>query len=73
MMGVPFIRLGEHLSADGTSSLLFQPQLERLPLPSEALSGFPPQSLLEVVLPLRVIRVGCSFDFPMPHDGGLGR
>ena len=31
-------------NSDGTSSLLFHPQLERLPLPSEALSGFPPQS-----------------------------
>ena len=73
VMAMPSCEGGNLLMADRTETLLFSPEIEQLSSPCELAGHLEPQTLLKVLLPGGVIRIGFPVNFDVALDLGPGR
>ncbi len=63
VMAMPSCEGGNLLVADRTETMLFPPEMEQLSSPFQLAGHLEPQTLLKVLLPGRVIRIGFPVNF----------
>ena len=73
VMAMPSCEGGNLLVADRTETLLFSPEMEQLSSAFQLAGHLESQTLLKVLLPGRVIRIGFPMNFDVALDLDLGR
>ena len=73
VMAMPSCEGGNLLVADRTETLLFSPELEQLSSAFQLAGHLESQTLLKVLLPGRVIRIGFPMNFDVALDLDPGR